>query len=214
MGPLGPRPTDAPSPPGRQTEPSPIYGKGPSGPLPGTGQPAGPSPMIRQGGPESGKGPVGLASPGTTDRTRPTFQPGPTPPEARNVPGGAPPVTGPPAASPAMGRFPAGPAPATRQVEPQKEPGKGSAALNPAARPVPGTPQPPGQGQGQGPPRLGKRPDGAPAVTDYTGGAPGQAVGRPESFRQPVQPLPGEPANRLAPGRGRGEPKSPAEPKD
>jgi hypothetical protein len=232
VGPLGPRQADAPSSPGRQTEPSPIYGKGPSGPPPVTGHPAGPSPTVRQGGPESGKGPAGLASPGPTDGPRPTFRPGPTPPEARNVPGGAPPVIRPPAAppstvqpgqisrekgkspseSPAMNRSPAGPAPAARQVEPQREPGRGSAALNPGARPVPGPPQPPGQGQA--PPRLGKGPDGAPAVTGYKGGAPGQAVRRPESIRQPGQALPGEPANRLAPGRGRGDAKSPAEQKD
>src|SRR5262249_14011631 len=50
---------------------------------------------------------------------------------------------------------------------------------------------------------------GAPAVTGYSGGHPPSATGQPQNGQPAAQGLPGEPANRLAPGRG---PKGPARP--
>jgi hypothetical protein len=206
VSPQSPRPADAPPATGRQTGPPPAPGKGLSALPPGTGHPAGPSPT---------------APPVTGPPAAPPVQPGQIPREQGKGPGGsstmsrtpagpatAPPVTGPPAAPPAptvkpgqipreqgkgpggssaMSRTPAAPAPPARQVETPKEPGKGPAALPPGARPAPGPPRTAGQVQ---------------------------TAPRPETSRQPARPLPGEPANRLAPGQGPKGPTQPAEPKD
>jgi hypothetical protein len=133
---------DVPGATRRQTGPPPAPGKGPESP--GARRPVAPP-----------TGPPVTGSPGAPPRT---VDPGQISQEKGKSPGSSP-----------MGRTPSGPAPAARQVETPKEPGKGSAA---------------------------------PAAPGYTASPPARSGQSRETSRQPARSLPGEPANRLAPGQG------------
>src|SRR6185436_2299033 len=91
-------------------------------------------------------------------------------------------------------------------------------AMTPAQRPV----TPPPQGAIQVPhapapservsgPKAADTP-GTPAATGHSGGRPPAQVTRPDAARRPGAPLPGEPANRMAPGRGQRAPARPDQP--
>jgi hypothetical protein len=133
------------------------------------------------------------------------------------LPSVPPPTAGSRPASPTPGHRPEAPAatlqappvssPAVRRVEPR--------AITPA--PSPTTPAPQGV---RPPPRApapaerviapkGPAAPGSPATTGYSGARPPAQVTRPEAARHTGPPLPGEPANRMAPGRGQGGPARP-----
>jgi hypothetical protein len=133
------------------------------------------------------------------------------------------PARPPSASSPVVGSRPAGagpghrpePSAAARQAAPVSSPPARKGEL-PAMTPTP-TPAP----QGVRPsPRTaapeqrvtapkGPGAPGSPAATGYSGGRPPAQVTRPDAARRPGHPLPGEPANRMAPGRGQGGPARP-----
>ena len=120
----------------------------------------------------------------------------------RNAPGGALPAT-----QPSTGAVP----PAGRQVNPPPERPKGQVAPPGAARLAPVTPGPLGHAEPAVGPRS--RGNGSPAAAGYSDGRPNRMAPRPGISRQPGHPLPGEPANRLAPGRGPRNPAPPGQPK-
>jgi hypothetical protein len=144
------------------------------------------------------------------------------------------PARPPSVASPAVGSGPVNgtpghrpePAAATRPAPPVGSPAlrPGSArkmelpATTPAQRPA--TPAPQGAIQPPHAPVPFERVSGpkaagtpaAPAAMDHSGGRPPAQVTRPDAARRPGAPLPGEPANRMAPGRGQRAPARPDQP--
>jgi hypothetical protein len=121
---------------------------------------------------------------------------------------------------PSVGSRPAGPTPghrpeapaAARQAAPVSSPAVRRVEL-PAMTPAPSPSTPAPQGVRPPPPRAsapvervtapkGPAAPGSPAATVYSGARPPAQVTRPDAARRPGPPLPGEPANRMAPGRG------------
>ena len=104
----------------------------------------------------------------------------------------------------------------------QREPTSRRAGSDPRGAPltsgstgVPQTLQPGRQivtppGQVRTAPELRPAASGAPVASGYTASPSGRAVNRPETSRQPVQPLPGAGVHRPAPGRLQKGPASPA----
>jgi hypothetical protein len=91
----------------------------------------------------------------------------------------------------------------------------------PAMTPAPGAVRPAPQGvrptsrAPAAPERLaaphGRGAPGAPSAVGHSGARPPAQVMRPEAARRPASPLPGESANRMAPGRGQRGPERPAQ---
>jgi hypothetical protein len=150
---------------------------------------------------EPGRMPVRREPPSLPAESPATPRPRPSVGQAGNAPGGALPAT-----RPSTGAVPA----AARPGNAPSEPLKGRVAAPPAARqaPVPtGTPARVEPTSG-----LRNRGNGSPMAAGYSDGRPNRMATRPEISRPPAHPLPGEPANRLAPGRGR-SPAPPGQPK-
>ena len=126
------------------------------------------------------------------------------------------PARPPSVSSPVVGSRPVGAAPDHRPEPSAAAPQAPSVAL-PAARPTPRKLELPAMTPAPRPPAPAERviapkgpgAPGPPAVTGPSGGRPPGQVIRPDTARRPGQPLPGEPANRMAPGRG---PRGPARP--
>jgi len=135
------------------------------------------------------------AEPGKEPAAQPLAKrpPEPTPnvPHAGPGPNGLPPMTHAAPSSP----------PAAQHVEPRPAPAPSHAA--PAPPPVvrQGPSAPPGRAETMARPRTGGV-AGAPTVTNYSAGHPPPAVTHSPGGPPATHQLPGEPANRLAPGRG------------
>jgi len=144
---------------------------------------------------EPGRAPVRLQSSSLPAESPAPLRPRSNVGQTGNAPGGTSPATRPPTG--------AGPSTA-RQVNVPPEPPRGRMAPPPAVRQAPATPGAPGRVETM----SGLRPggNGTLTATGYSNGRPNQAAPWPEVSRPPAHPLPGEPANRLAPGRGQRSP--------
>ncbi len=150
---------------------------------------------------EPGRGPVRREPPSLPAESPATLRPRPNVGQAGNAPGGALHATRPPSRA-----VPAG----ARPVNDPSEPLKGREASPPAARQAPAASGTPGV---EPTPELRTRGNGASTAAVYSNGRPNRMATRPEISRPPAHSLPGEPANRLAPGRGQRSPTPPGQPK-
>jgi hypothetical protein len=205
-----------PTPPGRRPEAPQVTGSAPATPQPSPSAAATPPPPGRR-----------LEVPQVTTPAPATPQPSTSPtappppprrrPEAPAVTGSAPAT---PQPSPGAGATP--PPPARRLEAPvvtapapaTPQPSPGRAAVPPPARhaevpqvtaPTPPAPQPSPNRAASPPPT--RRPE-APQATAPAPAAPQPPAQRADTPRAPTRPLPGEPANRLAPNRGPDTPRS------
>jgi hypothetical protein len=188
--------------------PSPAAGGAPHAPAALKPEPARPS--VSPAAPVVGTPPVAAGSGHRPAPPRPSVSP--TAPIV-----GAPPVAGgsghrpapPPAAHQAPSTASSAARPPARKRElPAMTPAPSAARPAPqGARPTPRAPAAPERlaaPHGQGAP-------GSPSATGHSGARPPAQVMRPDAARRPASPLPGESANRLAPGRGQRGPESPAQ---
>jgi hypothetical protein len=121
-------------------------------------------------------------------------------------PGGSVPAGHAPTAPPVIAHPPTGPAP----VDARSVRGKDlTPAPAPAARQGVTAPASNARAETTSGPKRG---GGAPAMASHPGGPPTAAAHRPEPAHQTIHGLPGEPANRLAPGRATPGPRGPVKP--
>jgi len=136
----------------------------------------------------------------------PPVRPGPTVPPAGNGPN----------RPPALAHPPTSPVPAAPQVELRSPPATGHAAPVPPPPPTvrqgPSAPASPARVETMAHPKTGG--PGAPTVTGYSVGHPPLAATPPQGGRPAAHALPGEPANRLAPGRAQQSQHGPARPQE
>jgi hypothetical protein len=152
--------------------------------------------------PGPGRMPVRREPPSLPAESPATLRPRPSVGQAGNAPGGAL-----PAIPPSTGAVPA----VARPINAPSEPLKGQVASPPAARRAPAMSGTPGRAEPTS--GLRSRGNGSPTAAGYSDGRPNRMATRPEISRPPAHPLPGEPANRLAPGRGQRSPAPPGQPK-
>ncbi len=205
-----------PPPPGRRPEAPRVTGSAPATPQPSPSAAATPPPPGRR--PEAPQvTPPALATP------QPSPSPTATPPPPRRRPEvpavtGSAPATPQPSPSATATPPPPGRRPEAPQVTPPApatpQPSPGAAATPPPARrleapvvtaPAPATPQPSPNRAASPPPT--RRPE-APQAPAPAPAAPQPPAQRADTPRAPARPLPGEPANRLAPNRGPDTPRS------
>ena len=165
---------------------------GPGGPVPGHGgAPTAPERPLTTDGPKGPASPPAVGHPATQVPTPMKPSPGPfvTP-----APSGAPPVT----------HAPTSAVQAPVPVSPRPAPGKGPSL----GRQAPATFSPPGPVETVAKPKGG----GSPPAVASPGGHPVPAAHKPDAAHPAAQALPGEPANRLAPGRAKQDARGPAKP--
>ena len=197
------RPSEGSATPARQIEIPSAPAKGPVPPpsiRPLPGPPATPARQVEIPSTPA-KGPV----------SPPSIRPLPGPPAtpARQVEIPSTPAKG-PVSPPSIRPLPGPPTTPARQVEIPSMPGRGSVPAS-SVRQGPGSSGPPPRVEGPSRPK-GPGP-GAPLATGLSGGRPVPSAPRPEAARQTGRPLPGEPANHLAPGRAQRGPIPPGQAK-
>ena len=189
---------------GRGTTERPMTDRKATGAPPRVNGPGGPVPPAYPGAPAAGArvltspGPKGHANSQLAGHPAqpapPAMKPSPAPFVAP-APGGAPPVT----------RPPVGPAQSVTPVAPRPAPAQGPSVV----RQSPATISPPGRGETVTAPKGGS---GAPTAVSHPAGHPMPAAHGPAAAHPTPHALPGEPANRLAPGRAKPDPHNPAKP--
>jgi hypothetical protein len=204
-----------PPPPGRRPEAPAVTAPAPVTPQPSPSAAATPPPPARRPEAPVVTAPAPATPPPSPGRPAAPPPPGPRP-EAPAVTAPAPvtpqPSPGRPAVPPPPGRRPevpqvTAPAPATPQPSPSRAatPPPARPEAPPATAPMPSAPQSSPSRAATPPPT--RHPE--PSQTTAPAPAPPQPPARrAETPRAPARPLPGEPANRLAPNRGSDTPRS------